>query len=317
MLKFNRIRNWFRGKVWSRVAMAVVSAIALTGVAAGCGATGGGSSAASSDTIVIGGKNFTEQDIMADMMKLLIEHDTKLHVKMKTWLDSNVTWNALKSGDIDVYVEYTGTGLVNILKDKPMSDPNAVYNKVKQQFEQKYNITWLKPIGFNNTYAMAMRGSEAQKLGITTISDLAKQSSNLILGTEQDFVVRADTLPAMNKLYGTHFKAVKTMEIGLKYKALLNGSVDVIDAFSTDGKIPANHLVLLKDDKHLFPPYYAVPIIRDSVLQAHPELKGVLNKLAGKIDDTEMQKLNEAVDINHQKAMDVARQWLTQQGLLS
>lgn len=254
---------------------------------------------------------------MADMMKLLInKYDPKLNVKMKTWLDSNVVWNAEKNGNIDVYVEYTGTGLVNILKQKPQTDPQTVYNTVKKQFEQKYQITWLKPIGFNNTYAMAMTKKEADAKGIKTISDMAKQSSSLVLGTEQDFIERADTLPAMRKLYHTHFKSVKSMEIGLKYKALTTGQVDVIDAFSTDGNIPANHLVLLQDDKHLFPPYYAAPIIRDSVLKAHPELKGILNKLAGKIDDSEMQKLNEQVDLNHKKAMDVAKQWLQQQGLI-
>jgi osmoprotectant transport system substrate-binding protein len=295
--------------------LVATTSMAMTVGLAGCGATSGSSSSAS-NTIVIGGKNFTEQDIMADMMKLLIEHDTKLHVKMKTWLDSNVVWSAMKNNSIDVYVEYTGTGLVNILKEKTQTDPQKVYDEVKQQFQQKYHITWLKPIGFNNTYAMAMRKGEAQRLGITDISQLAAQSGNLVLGTEQDFITRHDALPAMNKLYHTHFKAVKSMDIGLKYKALVSKDVDVIDVFSTDGKIPANNLVILKDDKHLFPPYYAAPIIRDSVLKAHPELKTVLNKLAGKIDDSEMQKLNEEVDINHKKAMSVAKQWLQQQGLI-
>lgn len=296
-----------------RGTMVGITAIAMTVGVASCGTTTG----SNSDTIVIGGKNFTEQDIMADMMKLLVEHDTKLHVTLKPWLDSAVTWNALQSNKIDVYVEYTGTGLVNILKQPTQADPQQVYDTVKKQFEDKYQVTWLKPIGFNNTYAMAMRKEEAQKLGITNISQLAAKSGDLLFGTEQDFIVRSDGLSAMNKLYKTHFKDVKSMEIGLKYKSLVDGSSDVIDVFSTDGKIPANNLLILKDDKQLFPPYYAAPIIRDSVLKAHPELKDVLNKLAGKISDEEMQKLNEAVDINHKKAMDVAQQWLQANGLLS
>lgn len=291
--------------------MAVAMALGLTVCVSACGIIED-----RSDTIVVGGKNFTEQDIMANMMRDLIEHDTKLHVKMKSWLDSNVVWNAMQSGNIDVYVEYTGTGLANILKEKPMTDPQKVYDTVKQQFEQKYHITWLQPIGFNNTYAMAMRADQAKQLGITSISQLAEKSNQLTLGTEQDFITRADGLPAMEKLYGTNFKSVKSMEIGLKYQALNNKKVDVIDAFSTDGNIPANHLVLLQDDKHLFPPYYAVPIIRDSVLKAHPELRSVLNKLAGKITDTEMQKLNEEVDLQHKKPADVAQQWLQENGLL-
>jgi osmoprotectant transport system substrate-binding protein len=305
------MQRWLTQKVF-RGTMVAVTAVALTLGVTACG-TGSGSS----NTIVVGGKNFTEQDIMADMLKLLIEHDTKLHVQLKTWLDSNVTWNSFKDNKIDVYVEYTGTGLVNILKEPAMTDPQKVYDEVKKQFEDKYHVTWLEPIGFNNTYAMAMREDEAKKYGISTISDLAAKSDQLVLGTEQEFLTREDTLKAMNKLYNTHFKDIKTMDIGLKYKALVDGQVDVIDAFSTDGKIPANHLVILKDDKHLFPPYYAVPIIHDSVLKAHPELKDVLNKLAGKIDDAEMQKLNEAVDVQHKKAMDVAREWLQAHGLLS
>ena len=205
---------------------------------------------------------------------------------------------------------------MNILNDKPMTNPNAVYNKVKQAFQTKYQITWLKPLGFNDTYAMAMRANEAKRLGITNISQMAAQSGNLVLGCEVDFQTRADTLPAMNKLYNTHFKSVDVMEIGLKYKALIDKKVDVIDAFSTDGQIPAYHLVILKDNKHLFPPYYAVPIIQDSTLKAHPELKGIINKLAGKINDSEMQKLNMEVDLGNQKAMNVAQKWLTQHGLL-
>ena len=298
-----------------------VTGTAILGISllAGCGAPQAASSGNSSvnNTLIIGGKNFTENDIMADMLDLLIKHDDpKLQIKMSTWLDSNVVWNAMANNKIDLYVEYTGTGLVNILHDAPMTSPNAVYNKVKKAFQSKYHISWLKPLGFNDTYAMAMRASEAKRLGITNISQLAAQSGNLSLGCEVDFETRSDTLPAMNKLYHTHFKSVNVMEIGLKYQALINKKVDVIDAFSTDGQIPAYHLVILKDNKHLFPPYYAVPIIRDATLKAHPELQGIINKLAGKISDSEMQKLNMQVDLGHQKAMDVAKAWLTKHGLI-
>ncbi len=286
---------------------------------AGCGVQAGASptgSSAGNNTIVIGGKNFTEQQIMADMLELMIKHDTNLHVKMQTWLDSAVTWNAMQTGRIDLYVEYTGTGLVNILHDKVNTNPQTVYHTVKQQFQQKYHVTWLKPLGFNDTYAMAMRQSEANRLGIHTISQLAAQSGNLILGSDTDFTSRSDTLPAMNRVYGTHFKAVDTMDIGLKYQALIDKKVDVIDGFSTDGQIPANHLTILKDNKHLFPPYYAVPIVRDSVLKAHPNIKTVLDKLAGKIDDTQMQKMNALVDLKHERPMTVAKNWLTKHRLL-
>lgn len=298
-----------------RVGLSAIALVGLTAGVAGCGTTSG--AGAKSDTIVIGGKNFTEQLIMSNMLQQLIQHDDpKLKVVMKDNLDSNVAWNAMKNKDVDVYVEYTGTGLVNILKDPVTTNPQKAYDEVKSQFESKYHITWLKPIGFNDTYAMVMQKSEANKLGITDISQLAKQSGNLVLGTEQDFVTRHDGLPAMNKLYGTHFKSVKSMEIGLKYQALISNKVDVIDGFSTDPQIPQYHLVVLKDNKHLFPPYYAAPIIQDSTLKAHPELKGILNKLAGKIDDNEMQKLNYQVDAQHKTPAQVAKAWLTSQGLI-
>lgn len=299
-----------------RIGMMALSVIALTTGVTGCGtASSGGSS--SSGTIVIGGKNFTEQLIMSNVLKLLIQHDDKnLKVVMKDNLDSNVAWDAMKNKDIDVYVEYTGTGLVNILKDPVTTDPQKAYDEVKQQFESKYHITWLKSIGFNDTYAMVMQKSEANKLGITNVSQLAKQSGNLVLGTEEDFITRADALPAMNKLYGTKFKSVKSMEIGLKYTALKDSKVDVIDGYSTDPQIPEYHLVVLNDDKHLFPPYYAAPIIQDSTLKAHPELKGILNKLAGTLTDSQMQQLNEKVDVQKETPAQVAKDWLTSKGLI-
>ncbi|WAH36294.1 ABC transporter substrate-binding protein [Alicyclobacillus dauci] len=312
MSKWRRLFQKWRVKRFSHLAM--VAFLGITVSAASLGATGCGTN---DNTIVIAGKNFPEQDIMADVMKLLIEHDTNLHVKMYTWLDSSVTWNAMKQGKIDAYVEYTGTGLVNVLHEPPQSDPQKVYNLVKKQFEQKYHVTWLNPIGFNNTYAMVMTQSEASKLGIHTISQMAAKSDQFRLGAEQEFVTRQDTLKALQRVYHVNFKDVKTMDIGLKYVALANGQVDVADGYSTDGDIPHLHLVVLQDDKHVFPPYYACPVIRDSVLKAHPELKTVLNKLSGKISDAEMQKLNEQVVIEHKPAMEVAKAWLQQQGLIS
>lgn len=254
---------------------------------------------------------------MANVLKLLIQHDDpKLHVVMKDNLDTNVLWNAMKNGDVDTYVEYTGTGLVNILHDQVTENPNKAYDEVKQQFEQKYHVTWLKPIGFNDTYAMVMRASEAKRLGISTLSGLAAQSPSLTLGTEQNFVSRDDGLPGLEKVYGAHFKAVKTMEVGLKYEALIDKKVDVVDGFSTDPEIPEYHLTVLKDNQNFFPPYYAVPIIRDSTLQAHPELRGILNKLSGTLDDSQMQRLNAQVDIDKKSPSEVAKEWLTQKGLI-
>ncbi|SDW57801.1 osmoprotectant transport system substrate-binding protein [Alicyclobacillus hesperidum] len=305
--------RFFTGRRQLRTASYSVISLALIAAVTGCG-TGG---ASNSNTIVIGGKNFTEQLIMANVLKLLIQHDDpKLHVVMKDNLDTNVLWNAMKNGDVDAYVEYTGTGLVNILHDKVTQDPNKAYDEVKQQFEQKYHVTWLKPIGFNDTYAMVMRASEAKRLGISTLSQLAAKSPSLTLGSEQNFVGRADGLPGLEKVYGAHFQSVKTMEVGLKYEALIDKKVDVVDGYSTDPEIPEYHLTVLQDNRHFFPPYYAVPIIRDSTLKAHPELRGILNKLAGTLDDSQMQQLNAEVDVDKKSPSEVAKDWLTAKGLI-
>lgn len=294
-----------------RIGFSAFSVVALTAGLSGCGSSG------ANNTIVIGGKNFTEQLIMSNVLQQLIHHDDpKLNIVMKDNLDTDIAWNAMKTKKVDLYVEYTGTGLVNILKDKTTTDPQTAYNEVKKQFQSKYHITWLKPIGFNNTYAMVMRQSEAKRLGITTDSQMAAQSGNFVLGSEQAFITRHDALPAMKKLYGTHFKSVKSMQIGLKYAALKDKKVDVIDGYSTDPQIPEFHLIVLKDDKHLFPPYYAVPIIQDSTLKAHPELKGILNKLAGTLTDSGMQHLNYLADVKHETPAQVATGFLKSKGLI-
>jgi len=262
-------------------------------------------------TIVIGGKNFVESQIMADMLELMVQHFTHMHVIMKSWLDSSITWQAMHANDIDAYVEYTGTGLVNILHQPTTTNPIAAYNTVKRLFQKDYQVTWLKPMGFNDTYALVMKQSEATRLGIHNLSQLATHSGTLIIGADQDFVFRADSLPDLNKTYHTHFKQVVTLSTGLKYQALSDKKVDVTDGFSTDPQIPQLGLYSIIDNKHMFPPYYAAPIIRDSVLRAHPELAGIFNRLAGAINDKQMQKMNELVSINNKNALNVARYYLT------
>jgi osmoprotectant transport system substrate-binding protein len=270
-----------------------------------------------SDTITVLGKNFTEQDIMANMVGLMLEKNTNLHVNVKSYLGgTDVVFSAIKSGRGDVYVEYTGTGLVNIMGEKTISDPNQVYQTVKTEFPKKYQIDWLKPLGFNDTYALAVKPETAQKYHLKTVSDLVKHENELTLGTEQEFVDREDGLKGLEKTYGLHFKNVKAMDVGLKYQAINSGKVDVIDAFTTDGLLAKDHLVLLQDDKQFFPPYYAVPIVREETLKQHPEIQDVLNKLAGKIDEKQMAELNAEVDVDKKKAQDVAKDWLIKEGLI-
>jgi osmoprotectant transport system permease protein len=289
------------------VSLALIAAVGMSGVM----------STQASDSIVVVGKNFTEQDILAYLVGALIENNTDAKVQVKSYLGgTEVAFGALKSGDADIYVEYTGTGLVNILNEKVVPDPDQVYDKVKKEFHDRWQLEWLKPIGFNNTYAIAVTQETAKKYGLKKVSDLQKVASQLTMGTEQEFLDRPDGLPGMLDTYGLKFRDVKAMDPGLKYTALTSDQVQLIDAFSTDGRIIKNHLVLLEDDQHFFPPYYAAPMVRGEILKKYPELKDVLNKLAGKINEEEMAKMNAEVEVDKKPAREVAEAWLKKEGLI-
>ncbi|AST57289.1 glycine/betaine ABC transporter substrate-binding protein [Thermoanaerobacterium thermosaccharolyticum] len=289
---------------WAILTLAIISALI-----SGCGKSSG--------TVVIGSKNFTEQIIMGNILATLIEKNTNLKVVRKLNLGgTDVAFNALKSGDIDMYVEYTGTGLVNILKKPTQNNSDAVYNEVKKDFKEKYNLDWLEPIGFNNTYTLAISPSVEEKYHPKTISDLKKISSNLVLGSTMEFTERPDGYPGLKKTYNIKFKSVKGMDSGLRYPAIEKGDVDVIDAFSTDGMLKAYNLTVLKDDKNFFPPYYAAPLVRDDTLKKYPELKDVLNKLAGQINDETMRELNYKVDKLGEDPKTVADDFLKSKGLI-
>jgi osmoprotectant transport system permease protein len=275
------------------------------------------SKANAKDKIVIGSKNFSEQMILGNILADLIENKTDIQVERKLNLGgSQVAFSAIKNGDIDMYVEYTGTGLVNILNKKPQSDPEAVYDIVQKEFKQKYALELLKPIGFNNTYALAVRKDTADKYNLKTISDLARVSPELTMGPTIEFPNREDGLIGLSKTYNMKFKDVKAIDGGLRYTALANHKSDVIDAFSTDGLLEAFHLKVLEDDKNFFPPYYAVPMIKEETLKEHPELKKVINSLAGKLTDEKMRQLNYKVDSLKQSPAKVAKEFVETEGLL-
>jgi osmoprotectant transport system permease protein len=275
------------------------------------------SKATAEEKIVIGSKNFNEQLILGNMYADLIENKTDIQVERKLNLGgSQVAFSALKTGDIDMYVEYTGTGLVNILNQPPQSDPEMVYNIVQKEFKQKYGFDLLKPIGFNNTYALAVRQDTAKEYGLKTISDLSKVSNQLTMGPTIEFSTREDGLLGLSKDYNLKFKDVKAIDGGLRYTALDNHKSDVIDAFSTDGLLEEFHLKVLKDDKNFFPPYYAVPMLKEETLKEHPELKKVINILAGKLTDGKMRELNYKVDSLKQSPAKVAKEFLETEGLL-
>lgn len=269
------------------------------------------------DKIVIGSKNFSEQLILGNMLADIIENKTDIEVERKLNLGgSQVAFSAINKGDIDIYVEYTGTGLVNILNQPPQSDPDKVYDYVQKEFSKKYGIDLLKPLGFNNTYALAVRQDTAKQYHLNTITDLAKVSDGLIMGPTIEFPNREDGLIGLTKTYNMQFKDVKAIDGGLRYTALKNHKSDVIDAFSTDGLLEAFKLKVLKDDQNFFPPYYAVPIIKQETLKEHPELKKAINTLAGKLTDEKMRQLNYKVDSLKQSPAKVAEEFLKKEGLL-
>jgi glycine betaine/choline ABC-type transport system substrate-binding protein len=273
--------------------------------------------AAQSDTpIRVGSKNFTESILVANMIADVLE-SSGMTVERKLGLGgTGVIHQAIVSGEIDVYPEYTGTALLVQLKLPVESDPDQVYQRVKEEYEQQFNLVWTEPLGFNDTYALAIKREAAQRLGVTSISDLASHSGDLTLGSTQEFLVRPDALPGLESTYGLEFKATRGMDPGLVYQAIDTGGVDVISVFTTDARIKAFDLTVLADDKQFFPPYYLTPVVRKEALEAHPELGGALAKLGGKFTEAEMIEANAAIDIDKRPAAEVSAELLKNKGLI-
>ena len=266
-------------------------------------------------TVTVGSKAFAEQLLVGNMIALLLE-DAGFKVNRKIGLGGTaLVHQALVSGDVDVYVEYTGTALVAILKEPVQADPQTVYDNVQRFYKDKFKATWLKPWGFNNTYVLAVRKEDADRLRLARISDLATTSASMSIGTTQEFAVRPDGLPGLTKHYaGVSFKDTKPMAPDLVYDALKNKQVDVISATSTEGRVAANNFVILQDDKRYFPPYFAAPVVRSDVLAKAPELTEALNRPAGKLDDATMARLNYEVAGKKRSPEEVAREFLKSQG---
>ncbi len=297
----------------------LITTLVTTLSACGFSSSSGGSSGTGSrGPVIVGSKSFTENILIGNMMYDLLQANLKgVTVQNKSNLGGTaVPWNALQSGQIDMYTEYTGTGLVSILKQPVVQDPNQAYQIVKAQYPQKYHIDWLQPLGFNDTYAIAVPMAIAQQYHLKTMSDLGPVSPKLSFGAEPEFFTRPE-YTSMLKAYGIHFGSNTKLNVGLKYEAAGSGKVQVIDVFSTDADLIKYNMVVLQDDKNVFPPYYAAPIVREDTLKAYPQISSILNKLAGKINNSTMQQLNYKVDVQHQSDVDVAKQFLVSQGLLS
>ena len=270
-----------------------------------------------SNTVVIGGYNTSEETILGNMLATLIEKNTK--IKVETHLNlggSGLAYAALKTGEIDMYPEYTGMSLVGIMKRAPINDPTKAYKIVSDYYVENYGITWLKPFGFNDTYTLSVRQDTAKKYNLETISDLAKVGGELKLGATLEFCNRADGYSGISKVYNLKFKSFSAIDGGLRYTAIGNKKVDVIDAFRTEGLLQSYKLKVLKDDKLFFPNYDCVPIVSSKTLKNHPELEPLINKLGGKITDDKMTDLNYKVDKLGQEPAKVAEDFLRENKLI-
>ena len=262
-------------------------------------------------SIRIGSKNFTEQVILGEIMAQLIETRTDLAVDRRFNLGGTmICHGALVNGEIDLYAEYTGTGLTAILKKSVISGPEAAFQVVANTYHDRFAIQWLKPFGFNNTYAITVRTEDAKNKGWKRISDLKMDAPNLRAGFTAEFAERPDGYPGLREAYGFEFGETRDLDPSLMYQAIYNGEVDVICAFATDGRIASYNLQPLEDDQNFFPPYYAAPIIREETVQKHPKVANVLSLIGGLIDDATMQSLNFEVDGKGQSPVDVARKFL-------
>lgn len=269
-------------------------------------------------TLVIASKPHSEQYILAEMLSLLIENHTDIKVEKKLGIGGGTSniHPAMLSGDFDIYPEYTGTGLLFVLKEDLITDSDELYKRVQDRYLEEYNIKWLGLYGFNNTYALAVKESTAQTYNLETYDDLALASKDLVFGAEYDFFERDDGYEALKDAYGFEFEDTKEMDIGLKYEAIGSDEVDVINAFSTDGLIKQYNLKVLEDNKNFFPAYQAATLIRKETLDKYPELEEVLEKLTGQISDDEMIQMNYQVEKENMDPRDVAEQFLKAKGLI-
>jgi osmoprotectant transport system substrate-binding protein len=278
--------------------------------AAGCGKR-------SEERIVVGSKNFTEQIVLAELFAQQIEAHSALRVERRVNLGGTmICHQALVAGKIDLYPEYTGTALIAILNDPPQNDPSAVYRRVKQEYLARFGVDVMPPLGFNNTFALVVRGEDAEKLHLHNISDIAPYAPKWRAGFGYEFMERPDGYRGWAVAYGLQFAGEpKILDLGLLYRALAEHQVDIVAGNSTDGVIAALGMVVLQDDRHYFPPYQAVSLVRRAMLDRHPEIGVALGALAGKISEEEMRRMNYAVDGEHRNPADVVREFRKAKGL--
>jgi osmoprotectant transport system permease protein len=265
--------------------------------------------------VIVASKPFGESYLLAEMFAQLLEARGFVADRRPGLGATEIAFAALRQNRIDVYPEYTGTGLLAILGEQPSPDPRQVYRQVSREFRLRYGIRWLPPLGFQNTYAVAVRRETAQRFKLETLSDLARVSSTMRAGLTPDFIGRADGLPGLQRAYGIRFHSVKALLAAVKYQALAAGEVDVIDGYSTDGFIVRYDLVVLKDDRHFFPPYEAAALISPAFARDVPAGVAALTELSGLLTEEDLRRLNRRIEVDNEPVASVAADALRSLGL--
>jgi osmoprotectant transport system substrate-binding protein len=296
----------FEARRWSSVSL-ILAALLLSSCAP-----------SHSDRVVVGSKNFTESLILGELLAQQIEAHTHLKVERRFYLAGTyICQQALLAGRIDIYPEYTGTALTAILKQQVGGDNAGVYQRVKSEYEAHLDLTLGPPFGFNDTFAMEIRGDDARRLNLKTLSQAVAFAPQWRAGFGYEFMERPDGYAGLAAAYGLHFAGPpRIMDLGLLAPALKNHRIDIAAGNTTDGLIPALDLSVLEDDRHYFPPYEAVAVVREQTEQQHPEVAEAIAELGDKISDQEMQKLNYALDGQHRDVKDVAHEFLRSKGLI-
>jgi glycine betaine/choline ABC-type transport system substrate-binding protein len=276
------------------------SSLVALAVAIGCGGE---------DPVVVASKNFTEQDILGEIVAQELEA-RGVPVERRFHLGGTfVCHNALVNGEADVYIEYTGTAYTAVLEHPPISDPDSVMLTVESEYAERWDLAWGPPLGFENTFALVVRAADADSLDLATISDLARVAGSFTAGFGPEFMAREDGYPGLAEKYGLEFGDVRQMELGLMYRALEEGEIDVAVANSTDGQIAGLGLVVLRDDLRYFPPYQAAPVIRREILERLPAAWEAIQGLEGVLDDAAIRELNRRVAVQGEDAAAVVREW--------
>ena len=297
----------------ARFALPVIVLVVVVAIIALWSGGRSDANSAAQERVAVGSKDFTESALLAEIMAQMLEA-RGVSVERRFELGGNLPHEAMMSGTLDLYPEYTGTSYTAILHHSPIGDPRAVYEQVKQEYASQFKVEVSPPLGFENTFAILVRGADARKLNLKTISDAASHTPQWRAGFGQDFMSRADGYPGFSKTYGLKFAAVREMDLSLTYIALSSQQVDLIAGNSTEGRIATMDLFQLADDRHYFPPYEAVYLVRQDSLARVPALREVLQKLANAISTDEMRRLNYEIDGNKRDPKEVVKEWLKSRG---